>query len=124
MGLKFVQQQKNCTHHAGINRTPYKAMFGEDPKVGLTSSSLPPEILERLQSKDDLLALYQAPPPDTTAVHNNELSPTTNEQLPPSPPATSQSFTSSQALSGQHHHNPSPLNSTLLDKRLEDIANQ
>ncbi|XP_076069946.1 KRAB-A domain-containing protein 2-like [Oratosquilla oratoria] len=57
VGLKFVQQQKNCAHHAGINRTPYKAMFGEDPKVGLTSSSLPPEILERLKSEDDLLAV-------------------------------------------------------------------
>ena len=46
VGLKFVQQKKNSAHHAGINRTPYKAMFGEDPKVGLTSSSLPPEILK------------------------------------------------------------------------------
>ena len=99
-------------------------MFGENPKVGLTSSCLPPEILERLQSEDDLLALYQAPPSDTTAVHNNELHPASNEQLPPSPPATSQPFTSSQALSVQHHHNPSPLNSTPLDKRLEGIANQ
>ena len=53
VGLKFVQHQKNCAHHAGINRTPYKAMFGEDPKFGLTSSSLPPEVLERLQSEDD-----------------------------------------------------------------------
>ena len=124
VGLKFVQQQKNCAHHAGINRTPYKAMFGEDPKVGLTSSSLPPEILERLQFEDDLLALYQAPSSDTTAVHNNELPPATSEQLPPSPPAISQPFTSFQAPSVQHHHNPSPLNSTPLDKRLEDIANQ
>ena len=46
VGLKFVQQQKNSAHPAGINRTPYNAMFGEDPKVGLTSSSLPPEILK------------------------------------------------------------------------------
>jgi hypothetical protein len=59
VGLKFVQQQKNSAHHAGIKQTPYKAMFGEDPKVGLTSSSLPQEILERLQSEDDLLALNQ-----------------------------------------------------------------
>ena len=57
VGLKFVQQQKNCAHHAVIKQTPYKAMFGEDPKVGLTSSSLPPELLERLQSEDDLVAL-------------------------------------------------------------------
>ena len=37
-------------------------MFGEDPKVGLTSSSLSPEILEKLHSEDDLLLLHQAPP--------------------------------------------------------------
>ncbi|KAK4326283.1 hypothetical protein Pmani_003149 [Petrolisthes manimaculis] len=61
VGLKFVQQQKNCAHHAGINRTPYKAMFGEDPKVSLTSSILPPEILERQYSEDDLLAVLQPP---------------------------------------------------------------
>jgi hypothetical protein len=34
-------------------------MFGEDPKVGLTSSIIPQDILERLQSEDDLLALNQ-----------------------------------------------------------------
>ena len=62
VAFKFVQQQKNCTHHAGIHRTPYKAMFGEDTKVGLTSSNIPPEILKRLQSEDDLPALDQAPP--------------------------------------------------------------
>ena len=59
--------KKNGAHHAGINTTTNKAMFGEDPKIGLTSSSLPPEILERLQSEDDLLALHQIPPPATTA---------------------------------------------------------
>lgn len=60
LGLKFVQQQKNCAHHAGINRTPYKAMFGEDPKIGLTSSILAPEMLGRLRS-EDLIALFSVP---------------------------------------------------------------
>ena len=62
VGLKFVQQKKNCAYHAGIKQTPYKAMFGEDPRIGLTSSSLPHEILERLQTEDDLLALHQPSP--------------------------------------------------------------
>ncbi|XP_068233471.1 KRAB-A domain-containing protein 2-like [Palaemon carinicauda] len=61
VGLEFVQQQKNCALYARINRTLYKAMFGEDPKVGLTWSSLPSEILERLQSEDDLQAALQPP---------------------------------------------------------------
>ncbi|XP_041378891.1 KRAB-A domain-containing protein 2-like [Gigantopelta aegis] len=54
---RHPQSQGSVESHAMV----YKAMFGEDPKVGLTSSSLLPEILERLQSEDDLLALYQAP---------------------------------------------------------------
>jgi len=33
------------------------AMFGCDAKVGLSSSTLPTEILSRLQSEDELLAL-------------------------------------------------------------------
>jgi len=37
VGLKLTQQQKNCAHHAGINQTPYKALFGENQKVALTS---------------------------------------------------------------------------------------
>jgi hypothetical protein len=41
VGIKFVQFQKNISYHSGIKRTPYKAMFGVEAKVGLTSSSLP-----------------------------------------------------------------------------------
>ena len=92
VGLKFVQQQKNCAHHAGINLTPYKAMFGEDPKVDLTSSSLPPELLETLQSEDDLLALLQPPlqSPDSNEssplnlnIDDSPMFPATNGQSPP-----------------------------------------
>ena len=86
IGLKFTQQQKNCSHHSGINQTPYKALFGENPKVGLTSSSLPAEILERLQSEDDLLALChqpQLPTPllQSTATSTNILPATTTDGL-------------------------------------------
>jgi hypothetical protein len=35
VGLQFVQFNKNNSHHSGINRTPYKAMFGSDAKMGL-----------------------------------------------------------------------------------------
>ena len=33
VGLCFVQNM-NSAHHSGIKRTPYKAMFGSNPKVG------------------------------------------------------------------------------------------
>ena len=121
-------------------------MFGEDPKVVLTSSSLPPEILEKLHSEDDLLLLHQAPPlpplnphlfrttrhlqPSMNNCHLHLLPPTSllqapiSDPLPPSPPATHQPSTSSQAPAVQHHDNPSPLDSTPLNKRLQDITNQ
>ncbi|XP_064096298.1 KRAB-A domain-containing protein 2-like [Macrobrachium nipponense] len=53
----LVQNMKNSAYHSGSKRTPYKAMFGCDPQVGLTSSCLPSEVIERLQTEDDLLAL-------------------------------------------------------------------
>ena len=125
VGLEFVQQQKNCAHHTGINRTPNKAMFGEDHKVGLTSSSLPPEILERLKSEDDLLQLLQ-PPSSTNTVStsdepNVQVSATraeVDEQPSVSgeqPPALVSESTSPPAVSK---------NSAPIDKPLEDISNQ
>ena len=55
IGLKFVQFAKNNSYHSGIKRSPYKALFGVDAKMGLTSTALPPEILSSLQSEDDLI---------------------------------------------------------------------
>ncbi|KAK4325166.1 hypothetical protein Pmani_004319 [Petrolisthes manimaculis] len=33
-GIKFVQFQKNSSHHAGIKRSPYSALFGKEARVG------------------------------------------------------------------------------------------
>ncbi|CAC5356200.1 unnamed protein product [Mytilus coruscus] len=55
IGLKFVQFEKNNSHHSGINRSPYMAMFDCDAKIGLSSSSLPQEILGSLQTEEDQL---------------------------------------------------------------------
>jgi hypothetical protein len=37
-----------------VKRTPYKVMFGVEAKVGLTSSSLPDEIISKISIDDDL----------------------------------------------------------------------
>ena len=60
-GIKFVQFHKNSSLHSGIKRAPYAAMFGCDAKVGLTSSPLPTEVIERMQSEDYLLSALTAP---------------------------------------------------------------
>ena len=52
--LKFVQFRKNCSFHSGIKQSPYKALFGVNPRIGLRSTALPSEVLERMISKDDL----------------------------------------------------------------------
>lgn len=53
-GLRFVQLMKNRALHSGIKRTPYEALFGCKVKVGLTTSSLPQDVLDGIQSEEDL----------------------------------------------------------------------
>ncbi|XP_063603643.1 uncharacterized protein LOC134779416 [Penaeus indicus] len=55
IGIKFVQ--KISSLHAGIRRSPNAAMFGCEAKVGLTSSSRPDEVIQRMQCEEDLLAV-------------------------------------------------------------------
>lgn len=55
IGLEFVQFQKNCSHHRVIGRSPYKALFGSDPKIGLTTSKLPSEFLQKISTEEDLM---------------------------------------------------------------------
>ena len=60
LGLKFVQFQKNYSFHSGIRCSPFSALFGSDSNVlGLSSSNLPNEILERMDSEADLMAAVQ-----------------------------------------------------------------
>jgi len=64
-GIKFVQFQKNSAHHSGIKCSPYSAMFGCEARVGLTSSTLPTEVIYRMESEDDLLAAFSCSTPHT-----------------------------------------------------------
>ncbi|XP_025198728.1 uncharacterized protein LOC112597034 [Melanaphis sacchari] len=59
IGLQFVQFQKNSSHHRVIGRSSYKALFGNDPKVGLATSSLLIEILQILVTEEDLEEIYK-----------------------------------------------------------------
>lgn len=59
-GLKFVQFMKNQTLHSGIQRAPYRAMFGNDAKFGLASKSIPESLYCKLSSEEDLLTVLQS----------------------------------------------------------------
>jgi hypothetical protein len=58
VGLKFVQFLKNTSHHSGINQTPYKALFGCEPRIGLRSTTLPTEVIETLLTEEDFEAVF------------------------------------------------------------------
>ncbi|XP_063594380.1 KRAB-A domain-containing protein 2-like [Penaeus indicus] len=75
IGIKFVQFQKNSSLHAGIRRSPYAAMYGCEAKVGLTSSLLSDEVIQRMQCEDGLLAVL------TTGQNGEELGPVPSAEL-------------------------------------------
>ena len=59
--LRFVQFLKNRSHHRVIDQTPYNALFGSDPKIGLASSymKLTVDILNEYVNEHSLVALIQ-----------------------------------------------------------------
>ena len=54
-GIRFVQFQKTTAHHSGIKRSPCSVLFGEEVRVGLTTSSLPQEVLSKLDNEENFL---------------------------------------------------------------------
>ena len=56
MVFRFVQFRKNSCYHYGIKRSPCETLFGTKAVVGLTSSSLPKEMIDNLQHEEELLS--------------------------------------------------------------------
>jgi hypothetical protein len=50
---------KNRAFHSGIKQSPYKAMFGIEPRVGLTASTLPSEVVQNIEDKDELQEVFE-----------------------------------------------------------------
>ena len=65
-------------------------MFGTEPKVGLTSSSIPAEIIQRLETEDDLLTALSVPPNSANDVPpplpDDQLPASQCDDVPPPPP--------------------------------------
>lgn len=53
-GLDDVQINKNRSLHKGIARSPYEAMFGKKAEIGISTSALPQEILEKIETEEQL----------------------------------------------------------------------
>ncbi|KAK0073711.1 hypothetical protein PV325_009349, partial [Microctonus aethiopoides] len=65
---KSTTRRKSRAHHAGIQRSPFQAMFGSDAKLGLYTTSLPKEVylnirseeeLEEIMEKNSLIAMHK-----------------------------------------------------------------
>lgn len=70
-GLKFIQFMKNRSYHSGIRTSPYEALFGQHPRVGLQVSALPDCVLKTLRTEEDLEKAMSSRPavsahPDTS----------------------------------------------------------
>jgi len=59
IGIYLVQWQKNISHHRILGRSPYRALFGTEPKVGLSSTNLPAEVFKNYQMKKTLKIFYK-----------------------------------------------------------------
>ncbi|GFY31750.1 integrase catalytic domain-containing protein [Trichonephila clavipes] len=59
MFLEVVQFQKNSSFHRTIKRSPYKVLFGSEPKIGFQSSHISKGLLELITEEDLDLFLNQ-----------------------------------------------------------------
>lgn len=68
---------KNRAYHSGIKTTPYEALFGFKIKIGLNTSNLPKEIVENIDTEEDLTAITESKSSETitntTTVNTIEL---------------------------------------------------
>lgn len=57
MGIHFMRFAKNSAHHSGINHSLYSALSGANPGFGITSTSLPSDIINCLNTEEDLVSV-------------------------------------------------------------------
>ncbi|CAM4890692.1 unnamed protein product [Rotaria socialis] len=53
-GLRFVKFQKNSCFHRVLNNSPYAVLFGNQPKLGLSSTCLHPSIFNDITTEEEL----------------------------------------------------------------------
>ena len=71
-GLMEVQYSKNSRYHTGIGRSPYKAMFGHDPMMGVETLGLDKEFTNDLDSEEQLEALFPQEALENVASEDSE----------------------------------------------------
>ncbi|XP_068221741.1 KRAB-A domain-containing protein 2-like [Palaemon carinicauda] len=59
VGVHFVQWQINISEHETIKTSPFKVMLGIEPKVGLASTVIPPNMLGNIRTEEYLDTILQ-----------------------------------------------------------------
>jgi hypothetical protein len=52
--LASWMKDNHTTNWSGIKQSPYKAMFGIEPKVGLTTTTFSSEVVQNIENEDGL----------------------------------------------------------------------
>ena len=53
--LQMIQLQKNSCFYSGIGRSPLQALTGRVPSYGLEGLNLPKEVIDELETEEELL---------------------------------------------------------------------
>ena len=127
VGVKFVQFRKNSSFNAGIKQSPYATLFGIEARIGLTSSSLPHDVIQKLQTEDDLLAILSSnstqpdtqPLPDTTQPlpETTQPLPETTQPLPNNSTSIRNNSTSTRNNSTSSRNNSTSIRNNLTSTR-------
>ena len=54
LGLKFVQFAKNSALNRGSGSSPYELVYGDPPRVGLSTTPIPNSLLARISTEEEL----------------------------------------------------------------------
>ena len=58
-GLRHVQWSYNTSFHVGVQNTPYKLVYGSEPRLGMLSLGLPDELIQGIQDEDQLAVILK-----------------------------------------------------------------
>lgn len=82
VGCYFVQYSKNSSFHRIIGRSPYRALFGADPKTILKGTNIPDSVISSIQAQIENVEADSAEeknPEENITNSNNQDIPTSNE---------------------------------------------
>ena len=57
-GLSEIQYAKNARFHTGIGRSPFKAMFGADPVMGVEGLGIENELFDDINTEEQLEQMF------------------------------------------------------------------